>query len=80
MTTMGRKRPHEAAASVAMADDLFLGVNAMPGVVPVLKRPALVNPQGGLPIYRPCTAIYHSAAPLTTLQLQQPTQFVSLTK
>lgn len=49
--------------------------------VPFLKRPALLDPKSGFPVYQQyaATATYPSVAALSALQLQRTPQIVSLT-
>jgi len=72
---------HAAAVAAAKkrardpASDDYLAMNSMagglPGMVPVMKRPALDN-KSGMPMYQPNPAAAYQQAALAAMQLQQP--------
>lgn len=80
MAAMGRKRPHEISSASTSSDDLILGMNAVPGMLPLLKRPALVDAKSGLPVYQQVAtpAAYPHAATFSAMQFQKH-QFVPIT-
>ena len=55
-------------------------MNAVPGVLPLLKRPALVDAKSGLPVYQQVAtpAAYPHAATFSAMQFQKH-QFVPIT-
>jgi hypothetical protein len=69
-TGAGKKRHRDPA------DDLVLGggMNSVPGMVPMVKRPAVADSTSGIPVYQPGggagAAAYQQAA-LAAMQLQQ---------
>jgi len=65
-----QQRPN--ATSVTTAAPSTLGMSAMPGMMPMVKRPAVADSKSGIPMYQPATsntAAYQQAA--LAMQLQQ---------
>ncbi|XP_074657674.1 uncharacterized protein LOC141910780 isoform X4 [Tubulanus polymorphus] len=58
------------------ADEIVLGMTGMPGMVPMMKRPAVADAKSGLPVYQPASNVAAYQQALAVAQLQQGQGYV----